>query len=198
MRTEQVTIDGVSFQLMPMPLLEARKWDAKILMILAPLLGALDALGSAPAKEADDLPMEALAAELVPEEGAEPQTAEQEQAAETPADFAKIAVCFQKALSALSDEVMSAMVRGMFARVSCIPVEGAPFPLNTDRAVDQALGDCGPLSIYKLMFEVAKFNKFTPFALAAVGGETGNILASLVPAAARKGLQLGRLAGSTP
>lgn len=204
MRTEQVTVDGISFQLLPMPLMEARKWDAKVLMVLAPLLGALDAFGPSKAKKTSkteeaegDEP--AIDAELAPDAEPVDEADESEKPAEddTPVDFAKLTACFQKALSALPDETMNALVRGMFARVTCLPLEGSPFVINTDKNVDAAFEGCGPISMYKLMFEVARFNKFTPFAVAGAGTETGGILASLVPAGARKGLNLARLAGST-
>ena len=186
-----VDVEGVNFQILPMPLIEARKWDAKILLVLAPLLGALDAFGEKPA-EGTEPAAEVGADDVGPVEPAE---------AEKPADdvdikdFSKISTSLQAALSALPDEVMNTMIRGMLSKVTCISCENGPLVLNCDKNIDIAFEGCGPVALYKLVFEVARFNKFTPFALAGAGDATGGILASLVPGGIRKGLSLARLAG---
>ena len=188
-----VNVEGVNFQILPMPLMESRKWDAKILMVLTPLLGALDAFEEKPKVEEG--------AEPTAEIGTEGDLPAEAPEVEKPADdveikdFSKISQSLQAALSALPDEVMNTMIRGMFSKVTCIDCENGPLVLNCDKNIDIAFEGCGPTALYKLVFEVARFNKFTPFALAGTGDATGGILASLVPGGIRKGLSLARLGG---
>ena len=186
-----VDVEGVNFQILPMPLIEARKWDGKIAMILVPLLGALDAFDEKPAKVAEP------AEEIEANDGApvEPASSKDPSDDVDIKDFSKISMSLQAALSALPDEVMNTMIRGMLSKVTCISCENGPLVLNCDKNIDIAFEGCGPVALYKLVFEVARFNKFTPFVLAGAGGATGGILASLVPGGIRKGLSLARLGG---
>ena len=186
-----VDVEGVNFQILPMPLMEARKWDAKILMVLAPLLGALDAFGEKPTEGAEPA-VEVGADDVGPVEPAGSKDTSDDVNIK---DFSKISMSLQAALSALPDEAMNTMIRGMFSKVTCISCENGPLVLNCDKNIDIAFEGCGPVALYKLVFEVARFNKFTPFVLAGAGDATGGILASLVPGGIRKGLSLARLGG---
>ena len=186
---ETVNVEGRNFQLLPMPLLEAMKWDRKVGVILAPLLGALDALESTKSKPSvapttdsstEEVDLFADDAPVASEEDAGPQIT----------GFVKVAECLQRALTTLPDSEVSALTRGMLARVTYIPDAGQPILLNNDRGIDTAFEGLGPISIYKLMYEVARFNKFSPFALAGNGSSTAGILGSLVPGLSR-GIRLG-------
>lgn len=195
---EIVTVDGLEFQLLKMPLLEARTCDAKIARILVPLLGALDAFGNS---KGDDAPVEsdpgksALAALPEGVTAEPPEAPAAEDSTDDIKDFSLVAQSIQRALSSLPDSVMDALMKSMLSRVTCLNCEDGPLVLNNSHNIDKAFDGLGPVSLYKLIYEVARFNKFTPFVLAGAGDATGGILASLVPGGIRKGLSLARLGG---
>ena len=179
LNAEMVTVEGKNFQLLPMKLMEARKWDFKIVRIIAPMLGALEGLsksGESTEKSAEDT------------DEAAPSQAES-------LGFAQVATCIQKALSTLSDDEMDALIRGMFTNVTYLPEGGSPVLLNQTGALDAAFAGVGPYAIYRLIFEVARFNKFTPFVLAGGGSPLGGIQGLLNPAT--RGMKLDRLVAST-
>lgn len=180
-----IEVEGKSFQLNPMPVLEARKWDFKIMQLIAPLLRALDGQGEK--KAAGD---EEVLASIG--KGDAPQ----EELGNI--SFGNVAGAIQEALQSLTDEQVDALLRGLFKRVTWLPGDGVnpPTLLDSEKNINAAFDELGPSALYRLVFEVAKYNKFTPFALAGAGGPIPGILGSLRPGS-RKGLDLGRLATST-
>jgi hypothetical protein len=175
-----VTIGGMEFQLLPMPIMEAWKWDRKIMQILAPLIKSLSGM-----KEADV--------------SAEPDSEDEEVTEEKSpdVDFSSVAGAITDALTALSDAELESLVKGMTKyanRIDCNP----PIQLGSNTGVEKAFADHGPIEVYKLLFEIARYNKFSPFALAGGGNQIGGILGSfLPPAVKRAGMSLDRLATST-
>lgn len=167
-------IDGINFSIMPMPIMEARKWDFKIARLLVPLLGALDGF-----KESDEAPKS--------EEGEQPAADEDKSVADS-IGMAKVAEAVQKALSTLSDAEVDAMITGMTSRVTALVPGAAPRLLSERGAMDEVFAGMGPIGIYKLLFEVARYNKFSPFALGGAGSPVAGLLQR------RTGFDLSRLA----
>lgn len=165
----EVQVQGRTFQLFKMNALDARRADLKVLRLLAPLLGALDSV-----EKTESKPVEGESTE-----GLEP-------VAEI--KFEKVIPYLDRALTALPEDEFDALVKSMLKTVSC----GSDF-LSTDLAIDKALGDLGPLAMYELIFEIARFNKFLPFALLASGGLTSGVLGSLLPGAKLGKVNLDRL-----
>ena len=169
---ENVKIGEMEFQLLPMPIMEAWKWDRKILQIIAPLVKALSGMSTS-----------------TPVEGVE-ESAE--------LDFDKVSEALSDALTSLTDEQFESLVKGLTRYASRIDCQ-IPIPLGTNSGVEKAFADATPIELYKLLFEIARYNKFSPFALAGGGNRIGEILGSFAPSAAKKmGMSLDRLAPSTP
>lgn len=169
---ENVKIGEMEFQLLPMPIMEAWKWDRKILQIITPLVKALSGMST-----------------TAPVEGVE-ESAE--------LDFDKVSEALSDALTSLTDEQFESLVKGLTRYATRIDCQ-IPIPLGSNSGVEKAFADATPIDLYKLLFEIARYNKFSPFALAGGGNRIGEILGSFAPSAAKKmGMSLDRLAPSTP
>lgn len=182
-----VEIDGREFTILGMPLMEAQKWDIKVLGLLAPLAGAIDGLdlggasgetrASTSAEEDDAVAESALTAEEAAAKEAEEKS--EDVAGLGVKNFAVIGAAIQRSLTSLPDPDRNALIRGMLKRVTCAPPGMSAVLLDTDQNIDKAFTGLGPTSLYKLLFHVARVNKFTPFAAAAdgsVGGPVGEVL----------------------
>lgn len=198
---ETVEIEGMTFQMLPMPYLTARKLDLQIVKLLTPLLGALDGLVGGDEKpealgDSDDSLGEGA-------DGDEPDGELAEQESSDAADdnswmsssikFDKVAAAIGRALGALSDAQQEKLFVDMMfhvQRIDCTP----GIPLTSSVNINRALSGSSLTVQYKLMYHVARYNKFTPFAGLGAGGKTGGILGSLVPSKFKKGLKLDRLA----
>jgi hypothetical protein len=176
---ETVEIAGMQFQLIPMPGLTRMKWDFKVLQLIAPLVGALDGMKGA----VDDLD----------DEGKKTDSDDFDM---SKMDFAKIAGSLTDALGTLPDEQRESLIKGMLAytqRIDCQPA----IALASNNAIEKAFADESPIAIYELVYQVARYNKFTPFAVLGTGSRIKGILGSFVPSGAKKGLALDRLGPST-
>jgi hypothetical protein len=196
---KSVEIDGLEFQINKMPLMESRVLDLKVLRLLAPLVGALDAIKSASSDGKPALSLEPSEAEFDPESIGQSEPSSDPEA-EDNVEWSKVGACFQKALTALPDAEFTGLCRAMLARVVCIPPGEAPILLTSDKAIDAAFAfaDSPIAALYKALFEVARFNKFTPFALFAGGHSIGAILGSFgLSKGKAKGVKLDRLVRST-
>lgn len=198
----KVEIDGREFTILGMPLMEAQKCDIKILGLLAPLAGAIDGLdlggsgddaseatgisASSTSAEEDDADSEsALTSEEIMARDAESRSSDV--AGLGVKNFAIVGAAIQRALSSLSDPDRNALIRSMLKRVTCIPPGASAVLLDSDAHIDAAFSGLGPTSLYKLLFHVARVNKFTPFAAAAdgsVGGPVGEVLRKVTGAPA--------------
>lgn len=89
-------------------------------------------------------------------------------------DLAVVTNSVMDSLGALSDIEFNALLVGMFERVQWIRVNGdgsqTPTFLTSGELIDSAFEDT--LSMYKLMYEVARYNKFLPFGMAGTGTPT--------------------------
>jgi hypothetical protein len=166
----KIELGGETFQLTPMNPFKARKADAKIMKVLAPLVGGLLASQS----EATDEANLNISGEV-------------------------LSMALAQALGEL-EETDSLFVE-LFSTVTWLPSDTeaarvATLQLDSLRNIEKALtfiGE-GPVLFYKLAFEVAKYNKFTPFVLLG-GGEATPGTSGLQKLFGTKGLALGRLGG---
>lgn len=166
---KNVSIGGMEFQLLPMPLLEASKWDRKVLQIIAPLVKALGGMKLDDAQPKEDV------AEASPD-----------------VDFSVVSEALQDALQVLPDDQLESFIKGMTRYASRIDVT-PPIALGSNTGLERAFEDANPMDLYKLLFEIARYNKFSPFALTGSGNPISGILGSVLPVAKGR-MNLDRLA----
>jgi hypothetical protein len=179
-----IEMEGETFQLTPMDPFKAQKADAKIMKVLAPLVGGL------------------LAAT-----GGQKEAAATEEGAKEP-DLNVSGEVLSAALSQALGELDStdALFSDLFATVVWLPSDTAAAGTNGKQLGQLSLDSkanisrafmfigAGPQMFYRLAFEVAKYNKFTPFVLLG-GGEATPGMSGLKGLLGTKGLALARLAG---
>jgi hypothetical protein len=174
----EIEVEGEKFQLTPMNPFKARKADAKIMKVLAPLVGGLIAAAGDTKPDA--------------KEGAEPNF---------DVSGEVLAGALVQALGEL--EETDSLFTELFATVLWLPSDTeaakvAHLQLDSLRNIEKAFSfiGAGPQVFYKLAFEVARYNKFTPFVIAThVGGEGTKGTSGLQKLLGKKGLDLGRLVG---
>ena len=129
---KNVELDGLEFQLSPLPIRSALRLDKKLVEILAPILAKLVDGGQ------DLLKME----------------------------IQSVAVAIQAGLASIDDNEFVTFVLDCLSTTSCIT--GKVTLLNSEKALGEVFSG-NLMGIYKLVFEVCRFNKFTPFALGGLG-----------------------------
>ena len=149
----QVAIEGKVFNLSPMKVRKVGELERKLLKALAPMLAGLGGV----------LP-------LLPELIGKGEKAVLLQDALGLVDLSRVAMGVQDALGALPDHEFDALLVGMCSSVST-HIEGkGNCTLITGDLIDAALET--PVQMYKLMYEVARYNKFLPFGLVGAGEAT--------------------------
>lgn len=134
--TKQIVIDGITFQLHPLPILSAAKLDKRVVSLLAPVLGTVKSLD-------DEI------------------------------DLGKVIDVVMEALSNLSDSDYEQFIIDLCSTVICV-VPGQPPTEVTSQKINEIFK--GSLkTLYKLMYEIMRYNKFTPFELMA-GGNVNQIM----------------------
>ena len=164
LQPQNKTIGGKTFQFLPMPALKAARLDKKVLTALTPLLASLS-------------DVKAIAASAM-EEG-------------DSGDLSGIATGLTQCLQALDDASFASLLRELLEHVTYLPNGQAPMPLGSESAIDLAfVGDLATL--YQVAVEVMRFNRFTPFGLADIGGSLLQTVGSVKPSASTKksGLKL--------
>lgn len=162
-------IDGRTFVFLPMPARVAGPYNLKFLKVAVPLLTGLQSIGGilpklledAPKNEAGELDFEKLdlSALLKQDLGKILSLL----------DFNAISFALTNALDALAPHELDYLTLGMLQYVQT-HVEGkGNCTLVTAELVDAAFDDVG--TMYKVLFEVARFNKFRPFGLGSSGEE---------------------------
>jgi hypothetical protein len=84
-------------------------------------------------------------------------------------DMEALAAGLQKGLASMSDDDFTAFVAEMVSTTVCHEPGKPPIELSDAAAVD-AVFTLDLSSLYALIFEVAKYHKFIPFALLSSGG----------------------------
>jgi hypothetical protein len=182
---KQIELEGETFQLTSMNPFKAQKADAKIMKVLAPLVGGLLAAAAGGQKDG-----------AAPTEGAE----------ETDLNVSGevLSAALSQALGELDGT--DALFKDLFATVVWLPSDTAAAGSNGKQLAQLSLDSqgnieraftfigAGPQLFYRLAFEVAKYNKFTPFVLLG-GGEAIPGMSGLKGLLGTKGLALERLGG---
>jgi hypothetical protein len=189
LEVKEIEIRGARFQLTPMDPFKAKKCDTKVMKILAPILagfmgGSVKKGPSKPAATEDAATEDAVLDED-----------------DLQVDGAVLGKAFVSALGELEDS--DQLFKDLFGGVVWLPddtqVAGtSQLLLDSQNAISKAFKfiGAGPSLFYELAFEVARFNKFTPFVLLEGGAETSGTSGFGV-LAKMKGLGLGRLGGLT-
>lgn len=136
----EVVVSGVAVHLTPLPLFTALKLDKKLVAILAPMTGE-------------------LVKAFKPGEGVESLLN---------SDVGALGSAIQKSLESMPDADFVAFLRDML-QCSFAPVEGKGLVALNDESNLAAVFGGNMLGIYQLVLEVAKYNKFLPFALGGIG-----------------------------
>jgi len=100
-------------------------------------------------------------------------------------DFSVIFTGLTKGLEALSDKEFENLICSLLSKVVYLPENQAPISLSSKSSID-AVFQMKLLILYKLLFEVMKYNKFTPFEVAEGGSLTSAIHTSAVQKQADK------------
>ena len=149
----QVPIDGKVFNLSPMKARKVGELERKLLKALAPLLAGMGGVLS-----------------LLPDLAKEGDKSLLLQDALGMVDLSRVSMGVQDALASLPDHEFDALLVGMCSSVST-HIEGkGNCTLITGELIDAALESTSQM--YKLMYEVARFNKFLPFGLVGAGDAT--------------------------
>lgn len=149
----QVPIDGKVFNLSPMKARKVGELERKLLKALAPLLAGMGGVLS-----------------LLPDLAKEGDKSLLLQDALGMVDLSRVSMGVQDALASLPDHEFDALLVGMCSSVST-HIEGkGNCTLITGDLIDAALESTSQM--YKLMYEVARFNKFLPFGLVGAGDAT--------------------------
>lgn len=165
LQPQNKTIGGKTFQFLPMPALKAARLDKKVLTALTPLLSSLTDVKS-------------VASAALGEEGGS-------------GDMAGIATGLTQCLQALDDSSFASLLRELLEHVTYLPNGQAPMPLGNESTIDLVfVGDLA--TMYQVAVEVMRYNKFTPFGLADIGGSLLQTVGSVKPSASTKksGLKL--------
>lgn len=157
------TIGQHTFQFLPMPALKAARLDKKVLTVLAPLLASLQDI------------------KILQGQGE----------GEGDMDVGGLATGLTNALQSLDDTTFMTLLRELFEHVTYLPAGKAPLSLNDENTINEVF--IGNLStLYMVAVEAMRYNKFTPFALADIGGGLLATVGSVKPSANAKknGLKL--------
>lgn len=158
---KDIVIEGREFQLMPMASRKASKLDIKVMKILSPALGALDGL--------------AMVKKDKPKAESEEQGGEEDDV-DFDLKFDKLATAMGSVLGELDSKAYDTLLREMFAEVTGTTLKGGALLMDSDKNIDLCMEGLPPMAIYRLLYEVARFNKFSPFALAENGSAMSTIL----------------------
>jgi hypothetical protein len=130
---KRIRVDGLCFDMQPLPALKAIGLDKKILTLAIPILGGLKNISL-----------------------------------DSDIDFEAISRGLYEAFNKLDTAEFEILVSDILCKTAYMPEHGAPEEL-TKTTIDRIFQ--GSLqTLYKLIFEVMRFNKFTPFVLAEGGG----------------------------
>lgn len=149
----QVEIEGKVFNLSPMKVRKVGELERTLLKALAPLLAGMGGL----------LP-------IIPDLVKEGEKSPLLQDALAMVDLNRLAMGVQDALATLPPHEFDALLVGLCSSVST-QIEGkGNSTLVTGELIDAALESSSQM--YRLMFEVARYNKFLPFGIVGVGNAT--------------------------
>jgi hypothetical protein len=169
LQPQNKTIGSMTFQFLPMPALKAARLDKKVLTVLAPLLASLQDL----------------------------KVLQGMSEGENDFDVGGLATGLVQALQSLDDTTFTGLLRELFEHVTYLPSGKAPMSLSDEATLNEIF--VGNLAaMYQVAVEVMRFNKFTPFALADIGGGLLQTVGSVSQSASPKktGLKLGQSANS--
>lgn len=132
--SKKIELEGMTFNVQPLPAMTAVKLDKKVLTVVLPAISGLKNLS--------------LDSEL---------------------DLGALSMAVSEALGRLPDSEFENLVIDLLSCVIYLPKGDSPVELTSIQQINSVF--CGKIVlIYKLLFEVMRFNKFSPFALLEGGG----------------------------
>lgn len=138
---KNIELDGMKFQLQPLPSLKALRLDKKVIELVVPVIGGIKEFS--------------LDAEI---------------------DLEAVSKAFSESLGRMRDDEFEKLVADLLSSVLYLPIGGTPQELNPE-VINQVFR--GKISlIYKLAFQVMRYNKFSPFELVGGGNVISKILSS--------------------
>jgi hypothetical protein len=166
----EVQIEGIKgkFQINPIPLTRALKLNRKVERLTINALKALESL-----KE----PL----IDMFLSDGSDDVSDEEMIDMLRKANIEKTLGVIQEVISTMNDAEFEQFIKEMFKDVKCV-VEGLGAVEVTDDQYFDKIFAGAVASIYPLLYEVMKYNNFTPFAVAGIGKLMNKINGSTMPA----------------
>ena len=150
MKEKQITIAGIKFILKKLPTLTALRLDKKVVQIILPALGGLSNLKGV----IKNINLDTDLSNINPAD----------------LDLSKLGNIFQlfsECLMSMSDNEYEKFLQEMVQSTQAIAPGVGAIDLGDAGSLEQL--DISPVSMYKLLYEIMQFNKFSPFEL-VVGG----------------------------
>jgi hypothetical protein len=161
---------GKQFQLYPIPAMKALRLDRQTLKFLAPLLPRLSELQSKLKGKLATAPQAAEGDPNKPETQGDGQVAQALSNRDLGAVLGEMSGMISDMLSALDDDTFMEYAKSMLDHAAYLH-QGKPMQLNSEQAWDIAFqGE--PYLIYNLLFNIMRYNNFSPFALVGFGAKT--------------------------
>lgn len=88
---------------------------------------------------------------------------------DTEIDFGKLFEGISEALQNMDGDTFEKFLQELFATVSFLESGKSPEELSNDAIINRVFQGESLMTMYKLAFEIMKFNKFTPFEMVGVG-----------------------------
>jgi hypothetical protein len=136
-----IEMDGLKFQLHPMPSLKALRLDKKVIELLIPILGGVKELS--------------FDAEI---------------------DLGKATDALSESLRRMDDSEFEKFAVDLLSSAVYLPVGGAPQEMNAETINSVFQGRISLM--YKMIVEIMRYNKFSPFELVGDGNVVQRILSS--------------------
>lgn len=164
MKTKQVktvTINGWMFQIYKIPMLQRIVADRKVARLTAPVMGMMQGLD-----------ISALA-KIVQAEHAGPEARKAlDSEFGDKLNLNTMIEAVKEALATLSDKDLMSLATELLSVVNCRhPTQGAVL-LDSEEAINTCFEDWAPIDLYRLLIEVMRENKLTPFELRGAGRQT--------------------------
>lgn len=161
---KKVSISSTEFTLYRMKPRKVLRMQKPLARVIAPLTGALTTLLGGISRETMDAVLsekmgtDALGVELVQAMG------------DGRMDMSRLVSAAQNALNALGANEQDEFICEMLSDIQTLKGSQGMF-LNSGDAIDEVFASC-PNDIYRLLFEVVKFNEMLPFIKASTGNQT--------------------------
>jgi hypothetical protein len=158
LQVETVELAGAKFQMHPIPPLEALKLDKEVISVMAPIINGLSGvIGSALSGDMSEDSMDQKFSNAL----------------ETSLDIKDIISGVQQGLDSMDPDSFVIFIKKLFHNCTVSIPGFQPLELSSEDAINETFTRLGLVNVYKLAFEVMRYNKFSPFAVLEATGLQG-------------------------